>query len=344
MPMAPNMAPSMAPTPTPLRPTDERPVLALSGGVGGAKLALGLARMLPPGSLTVVANTGDDFEHLGLHIAPDLDTLTYVLAGLDNPHTGWGRRDETWSFMAALAQLGGETWFRLGDRDLALHVERTRRLKAGETLSGITADLARRLGILSRILPMTDDAVRTRVQTREGVLDFQHYFVGLQCAPQVTGFVFEGADEAVPQPDVVRALRHPGLRAVIICPSNPFISIDPILALPGLRAALAATVAPVIAVSPIIAGRAVKGPTAKMMAELGLAVDPITVAAHYQGIIDGYVMDDADSQMAAMLDLPVETTRTLMQSLDDREALARAVLDFADRIAARAAQRMSGGR
>ena len=336
----------MAPTPTvtPLRPTDERPVLALSGGVGGAKLALGLARVLPPGRLTVVANTGDDFEHLGLHVAPDLDTLTYVLAALDNPQTGWGRRDETWSFMAALAELGGETWFRLGDRDLAMHVERTRRLKAGETLSGITADITRRLGIASRILPMTDDAVRTRVQTRDGLLDFQHYFVGRQCAPEVTGFVFDGAAQATAHPDAVAALRHPGLRAVIICPSNPFISVDPILALPGLRQALAATAAPVIAVSPIIAGRAVKGPTAKMMAELGLEVDPLTVAAHYRGLIDGYVMDDADSHMAVMLDLPVETTRTLMQSLQDREALGRAVLDFADRIAARAAQRKSGGR
>jgi LPPG:FO 2-phospho-L-lactate transferase len=334
---------TMAPVTT-LRPTDERPVLALSGGVGGAKLALGLARVLPAGNLTVVANTGDDFEHLGLHVAPDLDTLTYVLAGLDNLQTGWGRRDETWSFMAALAELGGETWFRLGDRDLAMHVERTRRLKAGETLSGITADVARRLGIASRILPMTDDKVRTRVETREGVLDFQHYFVARQCVPQVTGFMFEGADAAAPHSDVIGALRHPGLRAVIVCPSNPFISIDPILALPGLRAALAATAAPVIAVSPIIAGRAVKGPTAKMMTELRLSVDPIAVATHYRGLIDGYVMDDADSQMAAMLDLPVETTRTLMQSLDDREALARTVLAFADRIAARAAKRISGGR
>ncbi len=332
----------MAPTVAPLRPTDERPVLALSGGIGGAKLALGLTRVLPPGNFTVVANTGDDFEHLGLHVAPDLDTLTYVLAGLDNPQTGWGRRDETWSFMAALQELGGETWFRLGDRDLAMHVERTRRLRAGETLSGVTADLAHRLGIASRILPMTDDKVRTRVRTREGVLDFQDYFVGRQCAPEVTGFVFEGAEQALPHPDVMAALRHPGLRAVIICPSNPFISIDPILALPALRAALAAAAAPVIAVSPIIAGRAVKGPTAKMMTELGLAVDPLTVAAHYQGIIDGYVMDDADSQMAAMLDLPVETTGTLMQSLADREALARAVLDFAGRLAGRAAKRMNG--
>jgi LPPG:FO 2-phospho-L-lactate transferase len=331
-----------------LRRSDERPVLALSGGVGGAKLALGLARVLPPGALTVVANTGDDFEHLGLHIAPDIDTLTYVLAGLDNPETGWGRRDETWSFMATLAELGGETWFRLGDRDLAMHVERTRRLKAGETLSAITADIARRLGIESRILPMTDEKVRTRVETREGVLDFQHYFVGRHCAPQVTGFKFDGAATAAPNPDVLAALRHPELRAVIICPSNPFISIDPILALPDLRAALAATAAPVIAVSPIIAGQAVKGPTAKMMTELGLCVDPLTVATHYRGLIDGYVMDDADSQMAAMLDLPVETTRTLMQNLADREVLARTVLAIAERIAARVVKReretMSGGR
>jgi LPPG:FO 2-phospho-L-lactate transferase len=329
----------MAPIVTPLRSADDRPVLALSGGVGGAKLALGLSRVLPPGALTVVANTGDDFEHLGLHVAPDLDTLTYALAGLDNPETGWGRRDETWSFMAALKELGGETWFRLGDRDLAMHVERTRRLRSGETLSAITAELTRRLGIGSRILPMSDDPVRTQVQTRDGVLDFQRYFVGLQCAPQVTGFIFAGANTAAAHPDFLAALRHPGLRAVIICPSNPFISIDPILALPGLREALAAAAAPVIAVSPIIAGRAVKGPTAKMMTELGLTVDPLTVAAHYRGLIDGYVMDDADSQMSAMLDLPVETTRTLMQTLADREALARAVLDFADRIAARAVQR-----
>jgi LPPG:FO 2-phospho-L-lactate transferase len=334
----------MAEGATPLRPTDARPVLALSGGVGGAKLGLGLSRVLPPGNLTIVANTGDDFDHLGLHISPDLDTLTYVLAGIDNPQTGWGRRDETWSFMAALAEIGGETWFRLGDRDLALHVERTRRLKAGEMLTQITADVTRRLGIASRILPMSDDPVRTRVRTREGLLDFQRYFVELRCVPEVSGFVFEGAERATPQGEVLQALRDPGLHAVVICPSNPFISIDPILAIPGLRAALAATAAPVIAVSPIIAGRAVKGPTAKMMAELGLKVDSLTVAAHYAGLIDGYVMDETDSRVAALLDLPVETTHTLMQSLGDREALARTVLDFADRIAAGAARRTSGGR
>jgi LPPG:FO 2-phospho-L-lactate transferase len=328
----------------PLPATDERPVLALSGGVGGAKLALGLSRVLPAGCLTVVANTGDDFEHLGLHISPDIDTVTYVLAGVDNPVTGWGRRDETWSFMAALTKLGGESWFRLGDHDLAMHVERTRRLKQGQTLTRVTADLTRRLGITSRILPMTDDRVRTRVETREGVLDLQHYFVGRRCAPEVTGFSFEGAEQAAPQGELMRALRDPDLRAVIICPSNPFISIDPILALPGVRAALADAAAPVIAISPIIAGRAVKGPTAKMMTELGLDVDPRAVRARYGSILDGFVLDLADLELAAMLDLPVETTRTLMQSLEDREALAHAVLAFADRIAARATRRMTGDR
>src|SRR5580704_6896826 len=207
----------MAPISTPLRSTDDRPVLALSGGVGGAKLALGLARVLPPGALTVVANTGDDFEHLGLHIAPDLDTLTYALAGLDNPETGWGRRDETWSFMAALTELGGEIWFKLGDRDLAVHVERTRRLRNGEPLSAITADLVRQLGIGARIVPMSDDRVRTRVHTDEGVLEFQDYFVRRQCAPAVTGFSFDGAARAVPHPALLAGLNQLRLRAVVIC-------------------------------------------------------------------------------------------------------------------------------
>ena len=245
-------------------------VLALSGGVGGAKLALGLYRVLPPGALTVVANTGDDFEHLGLAISPDLDTLLYTLAGIDNPATGWGRRDETWNFMAALERLGGETWFKLGDGDLATHVERTRRLAAGESLSQITDDFRRRLGISARLLPMSDDPVRTRLLTAEGWLDFQDYFVRRQCAPIVREIAFAGAAAARPHPDFLAALADPALRMVVICPSNPLISIDPILSLPGVREALRACRAPVVAVSPIIGGKAVKGPTAKMMAELGL--------------------------------------------------------------------------
>lgn len=312
-------------------------VLALSGGVGGAKLALGLSRVLPAEELLVVANTGDDFEHLGLSISPDIDTLTYVLAGLDDAQRGWGRADESWNFMAALEGLGGETWFRLGDRDLALHVERTRLLGAGMTLSGVTDHVRRRLAIGPRILPMSDDAVRTRVlTTEEGWLDFQHWFVRLQCRPTVRELAFEGAAEARPHPDLLAALADPALRAVVICPSNPFISVGPILALPGLRAALAACAAPVIAVSPIIGGQAVKGPTAKMFTELGYGTPTaVGVAAQYGDLLDGYVMDARDADEAALVAGPrVALAQTLMTTLEDRVALARAVLDLADALRA----------
>jgi LPPG:FO 2-phospho-L-lactate transferase len=306
------------------------PVLALSGGIGGAKLALGLYRVLPPEALTVVANTGDDFIHLGLHVSPDLDTLLYTLSGLDNPETGWGRRGETWTFMQALASLGGETWFKLGDGDLATHVERTRRLAAGESLAQITDDFRRRLGIRARLLPMSDDPVRTRLLTSEGWLDFQDYFVRRQARPEVREILYAGAATARPQPDVLAALADPALRLVVLCPSNPFLSIDPILALPGLRAALAACRAPVVAVSPIIAGRAVKGPTAKIMEELGHAVDAAAVAAHYRDILDLYIADEADAGGLGDVGLPVRFARTLMATLADREALARVVVAAAD--------------
>ncbi len=301
-------------------------VLALSGGIGGAKLALGLYRTLPPGALTVVANTGDDFEHLGLSVSPDLDTLLYTLAGIDNPATGWGRSGETWTFMAALQSLGGETWFKLGDGDLATHIERTRRLAAGESLSQITDDFRRRLGISARLLPMTNDRVRTRLLTPEGWLDFQDYFVRRQCAPEVRQIAFAGAKTAHPHPDFLAALANQNLRMVVICPSNPFISIDPILGLPGVREALRACPAPVVAVSPIIGGKAVKGPTAKMMAELGLPVGAAAVARHYGDILDHYVIDEADVAAIENLDLPLTATRTLMETLADRDALARVVL------------------
>jgi LPPG:FO 2-phospho-L-lactate transferase len=304
-------------------------VVALSGGVGGAKLALGLSRVLPPEELAIVANTGDDFEHLGLAISPDIDTLSYVLAGLDNPATGWGRRDETWSFMETLGALGGETWFRLGDRDLALHVERTRRLRAGETLSAITRDVCRRLGIAARILPMSDDPVRTRVLTDGGWIDFQDYFVGRQCRPVVRELAFAGVEKARPQPELL-ALLEGAVRAVVICPSNPFISIEPILAVPGLRPAIAACGAPVVAVSPIVGGRAVKGPTAKMMQELGLEVGAAAVAKRYGTLLAGYVVDSEDADEVAKVAVPVRTARTLMTDLPTREALARTVLAFAD--------------
>jgi LPPG:FO 2-phospho-L-lactate transferase len=329
---------------------EDRPVVALSGGVGGAKLALGLYRVLPPDALTVVANTADDFAHLGFAISPDLDTLLYTLSGNDNPELGWGRRGETWTFMAALQALGGETWFRLGDGDLATHVERTRRLKAGERLSSIMDDFRRRLGIGARLLPMSDDPVRTRLRvaptlpspagggglgraSAEDWLDFQDYFVRLRCEPVISELAFAGADTAQPHPDFPAALADPDLRAVVVCPSNPFISIDPILAVPGVRAALRDCRAPVVAVSPIVAGQAVKGPTAKMMAELGLPVDAATPARHYRDFLDVYVADETDAAAVGDLDLPVVLTRTLMQSLADRADLARAVLAAADRIA-----------
>lgn len=309
-------------------------VLALSGGVGGAKLALGLSHILAPENLLIVANTGDDFEHLGLSISPDIDTLTYALAGLDNQTLGWGRRDESWAFMETLATIGGPTWFRLGDRDLALHAERTRRHRAGETLSAITADITRKLGVAPRILPMSDDPVRTRVLSDAGWLDFQDYFVGQQCKPVVRELAFVGADTASPHPDFLAALASPRLRAVVICPSNPFISVEPILALPGVRKALRDCAAPVVAVSPIIGGKAVKGPTAKMMTELGITASASAVAQRYGDLLDGYVLDLQDAAEAAGLALRHTLAATLMTSLADKQALARIVLDLADSIRA----------
>ena len=307
-------------------------VLALCGGIGGAKLALGLYRVLAPDRLTVVVNTGDDFEHLGLHISPDLDTVLYTLAGCNNPETGWGRAEETWSFMEALAALGGETWFKLGDKDLALHVARSRRLRAGENLSAITADIARRLGIGARVLPMSDDPLRTVVETPGGALPFQEYFVKLGCAPRLTGLTFAGAADARPHPDILAALAQPDLRAVVICPSNPYLSIDPILALPGLRGAIAASSAPVVAVSPIVGRDSVKGPLGKILRELGEAPASATVARHYRGLLDGLVLDLRDADDASAIPVATHVTETLMRSLADREALAREVLGFADNL------------
>ena len=307
-------------------------VVALSGGIGGAKLALGLYRTLPPDSLLVVCNTGDDFDHLGLCISPDIDTVLYTLAGIANPETGWGRAGETWSFMRALEELGGETWFRLGDADLATHVERTRRLAAGQTLSATTDHFSRRLALRARLAPMSDQPVRTMVRTEQGVLPFQRYFVEQRCAPKVSGFEFQGASAARPASALQEALAARELQAVVICPSNPFISIDPILAVPGVRAALAACRAPLVAVSPIIGGRAVKGPTAKMMAELGLAISARAVAEYYGDLLDGFVLDHADADQAKAIRVPCLPARTLMESEDDKQVLAAEILAFARRL------------
>lgn len=304
-------------------------VIALSGGIGGAKLALGLARVLPAQELSVVVNTGDDFTHLGLHISPDIDTALYTLAGIANPELGWGRADETWASMATLGALGGPTWFRLGDRDLALHLARSAALAGGAALSQVTAELAARLGVAPAVLPMSDQAVATRVITPEGELAFQEYFVARRCQPVVQALRYAGAAEAAPAPGVLAALSDPALSAVILCPSNPWLSIAPMLAIPGLRAALADCAAPVVAVSPLVGGQAVKGPTAKIMGELGLPVSATAVAEFYEGLIDGFLLDERDAACAASLAVPVALADTLMLSLDDRERVARAALSFA---------------
>jgi LPPG:FO 2-phospho-L-lactate transferase len=308
-------------------------VVALCGGVGGAKLAHGLALALPPGELTVIVNTGDDFRHLGLYICPDLDSVMYALAGIADPVRGWGRRAETWAFMEALKELGGESWFQLGDRDLAVHVERTWRLAQGATLTKVTAHLAQALGIAVRVLPMTDDPVHTRVLTAEGWLDFQEYFVHRQCQPAVRDFAFAGAEVAQPQADALAALERPDLRAIIICPSNPFVSVEPILALSGIRSAIQRSTAPVFAVTPIIGGKAIKGPAAKMMAELGLEVSAAAVASRYADLIDGFVIDQEDFGSQGSAAVKFFGAATLMRTIDDRLRLAQVVLQAADTLA-----------
>lgn len=301
-------------------------ILAITGGVGGAKLALGLSRLLGPEEVAFIVNTGDDFEHLGLEICPDLDTLTYTLAGIANPDTGWGRADETWSFLGALKQLGGETWFQLGDKDLALHVTRTRMLHDGATRTETAAAIARSLGIRHAVLPMSDEPVRTTVHTAEGPLTFQHYFVRDRCVPVVTGFEYRGADSARASPAVLDWLGEAD--GVVICPSNPFVSVDPLLSIPGMRRALATASAPVVAVSPIVGGTAIKGPAAKMMRELDLPASAEQVAGHYGSLLDGFVLDEQDAALADHITAPTVVTQTVMVTLQDREDLARTVLDF----------------
>lgn len=306
--------------------------VALSGGIGGAKLSLGLMNLIGD-RLTVVVNTGDDFEHLGLCISPDIDTTLYTLGGVVNPETGWGRSDETWSFMQAMTALGGPAWFNLGDRDLATHVDRTHRLRSGATLTGITAHLAGKLGVAACVLPMTDEPVRTVVETDTSTLAFQEYFVRDQCRPIVRNIRYDGAAAARITRQVTQALSAPDLAGVIICPSNPWLSIDPILAVPGMRDAMRANGAPVIAVTPIVAGKALKGPTAKIMAELGIPTDARSIASHYGDLIDGFVLDAQDEQAISQMPRPATVTNTVMQTLDDKVALAWQCLTFCERLA-----------
>ena len=306
-------------------------VAALSGGVGGAKLALGLSKVLGPDELTLIANTGDDFRHHGLWVSPDIDTLVYTLAGLNDAARGWGLDGETWGFMDALGRLGGADWFNLGDRDLAMHVLRTEALHAGRTLSDVTDDIRTRLGIAARILPMSDAPVPTIVQTVEaGDLPFQRYFVERRAEPTVLGFRFEGVAEVTPAPGVREALAAADV--IVVCPSNPFISIDPILAVPGVRESLAAAAAPVVAISPIVGGEAIKGPTAKMFRELGAAPSPAAVAERYRDFLDVMIVDETDADQAAAvgaLGIKTVLAQSVMRTLKDREALAAAALDAA---------------
>jgi LPPG:FO 2-phospho-L-lactate transferase len=302
-------------------------VVALAGGVGGAKLADGLAQVLPPADLTVIVNTGDDFEHYGLTICPDLDTVCYTLAGLANPETGWGRVGETWNALKSVEVLGGPTWFWLGDRDMGTHLERTRRLAAGEPLCTVVAAFCRAWGIRQRILPMSDQPVRTMVSTDEGELPFQYYFVQRACEPKVSAFRFAGIEAAQPAPGAVEAVEQADL--VVINPSNPWVSIAPILAIPQLRAAIAGK--RVVAVSPIIGGKAVKGPAAKMFGELGIQPSALAVAQYYGALLDGIVIDSVDAaQETAIRELGIMplAADTIMQDRAHRARLAKEVVDF----------------
>ena len=306
-------------------------ILTLAGGVGGAKLAQGLYQVLGNG-LAVVVNTGDDFEHMGLCISPDLDTVVYTLAGLNNRDTGWGLAGETWNFMAMTERLGGETWFRLGDRDLAVHVERTRRLAAGESLTAVTASLCVRLGLTCAVLPMSNERVRTLVDTDQGELAFQEYFVRRHCEPAVRTLSFAGAATARLGADAAACWDADNLEAIILAPSNPFLSIAPIFALPGVEQRLRERRVAAVAVSPIVGGKAVKGPAAKILRELGHEVSALAVARQYQGLIDGFVLDREDVGLAPTVEalgMRALVTDTLMIDPTVAATLAKQVLDFA---------------
>ena len=309
-------------------------VVTLTGGVGGAKLVQGLSHIVEGKDLVVVCNTGDDFDHLGLRVCPDIDSVLYALAGLSDQIRGWGRKDETWTFMEALGGIGGPDWFNLGDRDLATHVLRTDLIREGGSLSQVTTNLAERMGIKATILPMSNDPVPTIVLTENGKLAFQHYFVREQCKPEVTGFMSDGISNANALPQVIMGLQT-NLKAVLIAPSNPYVSVDPILNIPGMRDAIFGARAPVVAVSPIIGGQAVKGPAAKMMKELGKDVSVLGIAQHYRGLIDGLVIDAVDAGSAAEIEdmgISVHVTQTIMSDVQSKIDLSKFCLDFASEL------------
>lgn len=304
-------------------------VLAISGGVGGAKLALGLSRLLGPDELTVVVNTGDDETFHGLHVSPDVDTVVYALAGLTNPETGWGVAGDSFRTLDALGRLGGETWFRLGDLDLAMHLRRTELLAGGCTLTDATRAICHALGVRHPVVPMSDAPVRTIALTEHGDMAFQEYFVRHSCEPRITGVRFDGAEVAPPSPALSDALAIAD--AVVFCPSNPLVSIGPVLAVRGIRDAIERFVGPRVAVSPIVGGRALKGPAAKMMAELGEEVSNAGVARRYAGLIDVLVLDesdDAEAPAVEALGIAAHVAPTVMTTDADKMALAREVLSL----------------
>ena len=304
----------------------EMKIVALAGGVGGAKLADGLAQVLQTDQLTIVVNTADDFTHMGLRISPDLDTVCYTLAGLANPDTGWGRENETWNVFTQLKQMGMPDWFQLGDSDLATHIVRTNRLNAGWSLSQITEDFCRLWGIRVQILPMSDQVIHTQVYCDDGVLEFQEYFVHRKCIPVVKGFNFMGIEDSTPAPGVLNSIEKAD--AVVICPSNPWVSIDPILSIPKIQSAIEGHL--VVAISPIVGNRTIKGPAAKMFTELGIEPSAFAVAQHYGSIIDGFIIDNSDDIMVDKIDklgIRIYTTDIVMHDQKDRGRLATEVIN-----------------
>ena len=303
----------------------------LSGGVGGAKLVLGLSQVLNNDDFMTIVNTGDDFVHLGLKICPDIDTIIYTLAELVDQERGWGLKDESWNFLDKTKLLGGESWFNLGDKDLATHVHRTQRLAKGEDLTSITKNLASSFGVEAKIVPMTNDLVSTVVETREGDLAFQHYFVRDRCLPIVKRFRFEGIKSSVINPSIKEYGEENNKSAVLLAPSNPFVSIDPIIGVPGMTEELVTMKGPKIAISPIINSKAIKGPAAKMMQELGIPSTSIEVTNHYKGLIDAIVIDHADAALSEKIEdmgIKVFVTNTVMHSLKEKITLANECLNF----------------
>jgi LPPG:FO 2-phospho-L-lactate transferase len=311
-------------------------VCALAGGVGGAKLASGLQDVLAPGDLSVVVNTADDFDLWGLHICPDLDTVMYTLACISNPDTGWGIADETFETLNMLESYGEETWFKLGDKDLATHILRTSRMHSGETITEVTVGLSVALGVESAVLPMSDDPVSTALETPEGRLEFQEYFVRRGQRDEVLGIELRGIEDAGPTERVLAAIS--GADAIVLCPSNPVVSIGPILALPGMTEALASSSAPKVAVSPIVGGRALKGPADRMLASLGHEVSATGVARMYAGLVDGMVVDQTDEDERAVIEavgMRVLATESVMRDAGDRARLASETLEFGAGLVAR---------